>query len=73
MSAPKTTVAEQSQVDLGALWVEPADLASRNLFDGPGGRAQAPPEAARFELIAVDTKGYSGGYDVRDRQGVNGA
>jgi hypothetical protein len=69
-SAPKTTAAEPSQVDLGALWVDPADLSSRNLFDGPGGTAQAPPEAARFELIAVDSKGYSGGYDVRDRRGV---
>ncbi|HZI78239.1 MAG TPA: hypothetical protein VFD69_01935 [Vicinamibacterales bacterium] len=70
MAAPKTTVAEQSQVDLGALWIEPANLASRNFFDGAGGRAQAPPEAASFQVLAVDTKGYSGGYDVRDSQGV---
>ena len=70
MSAPKTTAAEPSQVDSSPLWVEPADLSARNLFDGPGGQAQAPPQAARFELLAVDTKGYSGGYDVRDRQGV---
>jgi hypothetical protein len=70
LSAPKTTAAEPSQVDLSPLWVEPADLSSRDLFDGPGGRAQAPPDAARFELIAADTKGYSRGYDVRDRQGV---
>jgi hypothetical protein len=69
-SAPKTTAVEPSQVDLSALWVEPADLSSRNLFDGPGGTAQAPPQEARFELIAVDSKGYSGGYDVRDPQGV---
>jgi hypothetical protein len=69
-SAPKSTAAEATKVDPGALWIEPADLASRNLFDGPGGGALAPSEAARFELIAVDNKGYSGGYDVRDRQGV---
>ena len=67
-SAPKST-AQLSQVDLRALWVEPADLSSRNLFDGPDG-AQAPPPESRFELIAEDNKGYSRGYDVRARQGV---
>ena len=67
MSAPKTSV---DKVDFAALWVEPADLGSRNFFDGPGGQALAPAESARYELIAVDSKGYSGGYDVRDRQGV---
>jgi len=67
-SAPKTT-AEAAQVDLRALWVEPADLSSRNFFDGPDG-AQAPAPESRFELIAEDRKGYSRGYDVRDRQGI---
>ena len=70
LAPPKTTAADPAQVDLTTLWVEPADLSSRNFFDGAGGRAQAPPDGARFELLAVDTKGYSGGYDVRDRQGV---
>jgi hypothetical protein len=68
MSAPKTTAAG-AQVDLRALWMEPADLPSRNFFDGPD-RGQAPPANSRFELIAEDRKGYSRGYDVRDRQGV---
>lgn len=67
LSAPKTSV---DKVDLAALWVEPSDLGSRNLFEGPGGRALAPAESTRYELVAVDSKGYSGGYDVRDRQGV---
>src|SRR5690348_4444840 len=70
LSAPKTTVTEPSQVDLRTLWVEPADLGSRNLFDGPGGRAAAPPENGRFEILAEDTKGYSSGYDVRGPEGV---
>ena len=67
MSAPKTSV---DKVDIAALWAEPADLGSRDFFDGPGGRALAPAESARYQLVAVDSKGYSGGYDVRDRQGV---
>jgi hypothetical protein len=69
-STPKTTAAEPTQVDLSALWIDPADLASRNLFDGPGGRAEAPVEGARFEITAEDRSGYSRGFDVRDRQGV---
>ena len=69
MSAPRTT-ADGPTVDPSMLWAEPADLASRNFFDGAGGRAFAPAESSRFELIAVDSKGYSGGYDVRDRNGV---
>jgi hypothetical protein len=70
MSAPKTTATGPTQVDLRALWVEPADLGSRNLFDGPGGPAEAPAEGARFEITAEDNTGYSRGFDVRDRQGV---
>jgi hypothetical protein len=70
MSPPKTTAPDSTRVDPAPLWVEPSDLASRNFFDGAGGAAQRPPEGARFELIAVDKKGYSGGYDVRDPQGV---
>ena len=68
-STPKTTAAG-TQVDLSALWVDPADLASRDFFDGPGGRAAAPVEGARFEITAEDHSGYSRGFDVRDRQGV---
>jgi hypothetical protein len=70
LSAPKTTADEPSQVDSSPLWVEPADLSARNLFDGPGDLAEAPPESARFEIITADHSGYSGGYDVRDSQGV---
>jgi len=67
-STPKLS-AEATPVDLRALWVDPVDLVSRNFFDGASG-AQAPSTATPFELISVDRKGYSGGYDVRDRQGI---
>jgi|SoiMethySBSTD1v2_1073268.scaffolds.fasta_scaffold255948_1 hypothetical protein len=69
VSGPKISL-DEPKVDFSALWIDPADLGSRNFFDGPGGQALAPAESARYELLAVDTKGYSGGYDVRDRQGV---
>jgi hypothetical protein len=69
LSAPKL-ITTDPKVELSALWVEPPDLATRDFFDGAGGKALAPAEGARYELVAVDTKGYSGGYDVRDAQGV---
>ena len=68
LSAPKLSTAEP-KVELTSLWMEP-DLAARNFFDGPGGPSAAPAEGARYELIAKDSKGYSGGYDVRDASGA---
>jgi hypothetical protein len=52
------------------LWVEPRDLESRDLLHGVGGRTFAPDPSVPFELLAVDSSGFSPGYDVRDRQGV---
>ena len=66
----RTTTSDPTQLDISQLWVEPADLATRDLFYGPGGRALAPSPSTPFELIAVDNTGYSAGYDVRDPQGV---
>jgi hypothetical protein len=52
--------------NLAELWQEPSDLEKRNLFYGPGGAELAPDPAGRYELLEVDTKGFSPGYDVRD-------
>ena len=49
------------------LWVEPADLASRNLFEGPPGPRIASGETFHFK--SSDTKGHSDGYDVTDSKG----
>jgi hypothetical protein len=50
------------------LWQEPADLETRDLFNGPGGAAGAP-QGSSFAFVAADTTGYSPGYEVRDAQG----
>ena len=55
---------------MAQLWMDPIDLESRDFGAGPGGAALKPPSGARFTLIAVDRRGYSRGYDVRDAQGV---
>jgi hypothetical protein len=57
------------RVDLAQLWITPEDLESRDLFHGPGAGAHAPQANERYEVVSVDTTGYSRGWDVRDSRG----
>ena len=52
------------------LWQEPSDLARQDLFHGPGGTALMPPDDT-FAFVARDTGGWSPGFDVRSRDGVD--
>ena len=67
-NGPPKLSTDEPKVELTSLWIEPPDLASRNFFDGPP--STVPAEGARYALISVDSKGYSGGYDVRDANGA---
>jgi hypothetical protein len=66
---------EQQKVDKktpegrAVLWQDPADMSKRNLFYGPGGRRNAPPEGP-FTFVEEDTDGTQPKYDVLDRNGV---
>ena len=52
------------------LWQEPADIASRDLFYGPGGKQLAPPSTdGTYQFVAYKTTGTNPGYDVRDASG----
>ncbi len=68
-----TATAPLSPAQLAELWVEPADVAARDLFHGPGGQALAPPAGARFQFLSKDTRGYSWGWDVKDPRGMEWA
>ena len=50
------------------LWRDPADIASRDLFWGPGGRAHEPH--GPFTFVKEDRKGTSPKFVVRDRDGT---
>ncbi len=50
------------------LWREPVDIASRDLFLGPGGTAMRP-DLRRVTFIKEETGGYSTKYRVRDGAG----
>jgi hypothetical protein len=57
-------------VDVTMLWMAPDDLAPRDLFHGPGGKALVPDTSLPFALVAEDRTGYSGGYDVKAADGL---
>jgi hypothetical protein len=56
--------------EMAQLWQEPKDLERRDLFHGVGGPKLAPPPDATFKFKTKDTSGYSPGYDVIDRNGL---
>ena len=50
------------------LWRQPTDIASRNLFYGPGGEEDAPHSV--FTFVKEDLQGTNPKFDVRDENGV---
>jgi len=50
------------------LWSEPADIASRNLFYGPGGKEHEPHPP--FQFVKEDLEGTNPKFVVKDRDGV---
>lgn len=50
------------------LWTNPADIASRNLFYGPGGIARAP--RGPFTFVKEDLHGSNPKFVVTDRDGI---
>jgi hypothetical protein len=68
--AVRPTTTPAGPADLSQLWIEPADIARRDLINGPGGAARAPDAARPFTFVKEDSGGYSGGYDVTDASGL---
>jgi len=52
-----------------SMWVEPADLASRDLFHGPWGAEHAPDPNAVYTLVELKHSGVNLGMTVQDSQG----
>jgi hypothetical protein len=50
------------------MWVEPADITTRDLYLGPGGEAMKP-DLTNITFIRDQTEGYSTKYRVSDSQG----
>ena len=54
---------------IGELWQEPSDIQQRDLFHGAGGRESMPRDPT-YTFVARDTSGWSPGFDVRTRDGL---
>jgi hypothetical protein len=52
-----------------SMWTEPTDLASRDLYNGPWGAANAPDPKDVYELVELKHAGVSLGMTVKDSKG----
>lgn len=66
----RTLASNPAAVDVSHLWVEPADIQTRDLFAGPPSPIPPPAATTTFTFVKADTSGYSPGYDVRDTEGI---
>lgn len=53
----------------GAVWTDPGDIESRNLFYGPGGK-EHQPAGTNFTFVDEDMNGTNPKYNVKDQDGV---
>jgi hypothetical protein len=60
--------AEAAASEPVVMWTDPGDIASRDLFDGPGGPNRAPRGAFQFEKEDLD--GTNPKFAVKDQDGV---
>jgi hypothetical protein len=51
------------------MWQDPADLETRDLFFGPGGKDGEPDPAAKFRFLKRETSGHSLKIEVEDSSG----
>ena len=56
-------------ISLPELWVEPRNLASRDLRWGPGSAKDAPSPEVEYTVTGLDQTGYSKGFDVTGPDG----
>ena len=64
----QTNASENARHNTTGFWNEPVDIASRNLFYGPGGPAHQPH--GPYTFVKEDLKGSNPKFVVRDRDGV---
>jgi hypothetical protein len=67
---PKKSNVETTGNGPAVLWRDPGDIASRDLFYGPGGKGDQPNAHGRFTFIEEDLDGSNPKFVVRDEDGV---
>lgn len=66
----RSTPEPPTKAELAQLWVEPANISSRDLLRGPGGDLAVPAEGYTFRFKGEKTTGYSPGFTVEDAEGI---
>ena len=67
--AKRPALQPSAPVPGAVLWVEPTDLATRDLFYGPWGKDSAPNPVDTFTLVETKHTGVNLGMTVKDSQG----
>jgi len=67
-SVPPVPSGTPSPDQVSQLWID-VDPASRDLRDGPGADVAKPADEARYDIVEIDTRGYSVTYRVKDAGG----
>jgi hypothetical protein len=67
--AKRPSLTPSAPVAGAVLWVEPTDIASRDLFYGPWGQENAPDPADTYKLVETKHTGVNLGMTVKDSQG----
>jgi len=68
--AVRPTVNPGAPADVAQLWLEPADIARRDVLHGSGGRELLPDASVPFTFVKEDNGGYSPGFDVTGADGM---
>ena len=68
ISAKDSDKKKKSYKGTPEMWAEPSDIATRNLYYGPGGKGMMP-DLRRVTFIEEEKGGYSTKYRVRDGRG----
>jgi hypothetical protein len=64
----RTAAAPPTPAELDELWVQPDDIATRDLYNGPGGKDGAPVINGKLRIKSFDPSGNSVGYNVYDAE-----
>jgi hypothetical protein len=70
VSIRPTVSAPVARQEIGDLWIEPANIAAADLFNGPWGAEHAPDPSASYAFVKAKRHGASPGLTTRDPRGL---
>lgn len=68
-AAKSASAGPAAKASMATLWVQPKNIAERDMFHGAGGPKSVPTRGGLYTVVGRDLSGNSFGYDVTDEQG----